>query len=68
MTKTEKGDVLMYQVKILHANQIDLLEELINMWLKEQQEVEVLDLKFHSNAIGNGMTEYLAVMIYQQQG
>lgn len=57
----------MYQVKLLQANQINALEELMNMWLKEQIGLEVVDIKFHSNSQVNGMAEYIAVMVYQQQ-
>ena len=50
----------MYQVKILHASQVDILEELINMWLKEQIDVNVVDIKFYSNA-----NENIAILVYQ---
>lgn len=54
----------MYQVKILQANQVDILEELINMWLKETEST-VVDIKFESNNV-NGSTDYIAIMVYQQ--
>ncbi|WP_153012014.1 MULTISPECIES: hypothetical protein [Tepidibacillus] len=57
----------MYQVKILQANQNDILEELINMWLREQTEVNVVDIKFQSHSLSTGMTEYVAVMVYEVQ-
>lgn len=58
----------MFQVKILHANQISILEELINMWLKEQTEVEVADIKYHSNVLPSGTVEHIAIMVYQLRG
>ncbi|TCS82922.1 hypothetical protein [Tepidibacillus fermentans] len=57
----------MYQVKILQANQLNLLEELINIWLKEQKDVNVVDMKFHSNVLAPGQTEYVVIMVYQTQ-
>ncbi|MFV9509875.1 hypothetical protein [Tepidibacillus sp. LV47] len=57
----------MYQVKILQANQLNLLEELINMWLREQKDVNVVDMKFHSNVVAPGNVEYVVIMVYQTQ-
>lgn len=54
----------MYQIKIISTSQIDMLEELINMWLRENANVNVVDIKFNSN-INNGLAEYVAIMIYQ---
>lgn len=54
----------MFQIKILKANQIEILEELMNMWLKDRTDVNVVDIKF--NTISNsGINEFYAIMIYQ---
>ena len=58
---------MMYQVKILQATQLSLLEELMNMWLSDQKDVNVVDMKFHSNVIAQGKMEYVVVMVYQTQ-
>ncbi len=55
---------MMYQVKILQANQLEILEELMNMWLKEEKDMAVVDIKFQTIS-NNGMTEYIGIMIYQ---
>jgi len=55
----------MYQVKFLQANQLNLLEELINMWLRDQNEVTIVDIKFETNVLQTGSTEYIAIMVYQ---
>jgi len=57
----------MYQVKILHANQLDIVEDLINMWLRENTAVNVVDIKFQNTLRENNEVEYIAIMIYQQQ-
>lgn len=56
----------MYQVKIVKANQVEILEELINIWLRENININVVDIKTHTS-INNGTSEYIAVMIYEQQ-
>ena len=55
----------MYQVKILQANQLNLLEEVMNMWLSEKKDVSVVDMKFQSNVVAPGKMEYIVIMIYQ---
>ena len=57
----------MYQAKFLQANQLNLLKELINMWLSDQNDVSVVDIKFHSQVLPTGSTEYIAVMVYQSE-
>lgn len=56
----------MYQVKIVKANQIEILEELINMWLRENININVVDIKTHTS-VNNGASEYIAVLVYEQQ-
>lgn len=56
----------MYQVKIVKANQVEILEELINMWLRENININVVDIKTHTS-VNNGVSEYIAVMVYEQQ-
>lgn len=56
----------MYQVKIVKANQVEILEELINMWLRENININVVDIKTHTSS-NNGVSEYIAVMVYEQQ-
>lgn len=55
----------MYQVKILRANQVEILEELINMWLRENINLNVVDIKYQISLI-NGLTEHTAMLVYQQ--
>ena len=54
----------MFQVKILKANQIEILEEIMNMWLKNQTDVNVVDIKFNSIS-SSDVNEFIAIMIYQ---
>ena len=53
------------RVKIFESSNYSCLEEQINTWLKENDDMLLVDIKFNTYPLGTYLVYYTAMIIYQ---
>ncbi|GEM_PF-5710848 len=59
----------MYQIKIFNSHDLQILEDLINMWLMEHANLNVVDIKFTSNSTTTNNywnKEYAGIIVWEK--
>jgi len=60
---------VMYQIKIFNSHDLQILEDLINMWLMEHANLNVVDIKFTSNSTTTNNfwnKEYAGIIVWEK--